>query len=248
MTPTAAGRHCAACQQTVVDFTHKTNAEILAYLAGAATSRTCGRFAAEQLERPLQRAALAAPKHWRAWLAAVVAVWGLRESLNAPASAQAATEWQARYGGGPVPASPGEQNVEKTAQDSLRADTVIRGVVLDSGTHEGLPGATVLIEGTTVGTNTNADGSFTLPVPAELARPSGVHLTVSFIGYASQNRTLAAAAVAVAQVFSLQTDIKGEVCTIVVGALQPRVLPPAPWHLRRLYYWGKYWLTRPFRQ
>ncbi|GAB3292168.1 hypothetical protein ACFQT0_07390 [Hymenobacter humi] len=66
MTPTASGRHCAACQKIVVDFTLKTDAEILAYLAGAANGRPGGRFAAGQLERPLQRAAPAAPTRWRA--------------------------------------------------------------------------------------------------------------------------------------------------------------------------------------
>ena len=75
MSPTATGRHCAACAKTVVDFTLKTDAEILAHLAGAAPGRTCGRFAAGQLERPLQRAAPVAPAaRWRAWLAAIVSV------------------------------------------------------------------------------------------------------------------------------------------------------------------------------
>ena len=108
MSPTGTGRHCAACAKTVVDFTLKTDAEILAYLARAGNSRTCGRFAAGQLERPLQRAASAAPTaRWRAWLAAAVAVWGLREGFTFNAQAQAATEWRARYWGGPVPVGPG---------------------------------------------------------------------------------------------------------------------------------------------
>ncbi|HEX8658214.1 MAG TPA: carboxypeptidase-like regulatory domain-containing protein [Hymenobacter sp.] len=240
MTPTAAGRHCAACQRTVVDFTHKTNAEILAYLAGAATSRTCGRFAAEQLERPLQRAAPAAPKHWRAWLAAVVAVWGLRESLSTPASAQAATEWQARYGGGPAPASPGQRAAEKSAQDSLRANTVIRGVVLDSARYEGLPGVTVLLDGTTIYTSTAADGGFELRIPAGAACVARVRF--SGVGYVEQTRVL---------------PINGEVQTIqtvmntqVLGEMQVCYAPRKPWlwHPRCLYSWGKYWLTRPFRR
>jgi hypothetical protein len=107
MTPTAAGRHCAACAKTVVDFTLKTDAEILAYLAGAANDRTCGRFAAGQLDRPLQRAAPVAPAgRWRAWLAAAIAVWAVRESTASGAKAQTATEWRARYWGGPTPAAP----------------------------------------------------------------------------------------------------------------------------------------------
>lgn len=60
MSPIATGRHCAACAKAVVDFTLKSDAEILTYLVGAANGRTCGCFAAGQLERPLQRAVPAA--------------------------------------------------------------------------------------------------------------------------------------------------------------------------------------------
>ena len=53
--------------KSVVDSALKSDAEILAYLAGAASGRTCGRFVAGQLERPLQRAAPAAPTRRRTW-------------------------------------------------------------------------------------------------------------------------------------------------------------------------------------
>lgn len=48
---------------------------------------------------------------------------------------------------------------------------------------EGLPGATVLLKGTTTGTSTNADGNFTLAVPQNQADGT---LVVSFIGYLSK--------------------------------------------------------------
>jgi hypothetical protein len=73
MTPTGGGRHCAACQKTVVNFTQNTDAEILAYLAQA-TGRTCGRFRAGQLGQPrrLARQAGRSP-HWQLWLAGLLA-------------------------------------------------------------------------------------------------------------------------------------------------------------------------------
>ncbi|MEG1611684.1 MAG: TonB-dependent receptor [Alistipes sp.] len=54
----------------------------------------------------------------------------------------------------------------------------ISGTVVDA---DGLPiiGATVMVDGTSVGTSTGADGSFTLPVPANGS------LLISFIGYQS---------------------------------------------------------------
>jgi TonB-linked SusC/RagA family outer membrane protein len=57
---------------------------------------------------------------------------------------------------------------------------VITGKVLDAEDDTSLPGASVVIEGTTVGTTTDFDGNFTLEVP------SNAVLLVSFIGYESQ--------------------------------------------------------------
>jgi hypothetical protein len=46
------GRHCAACQKTVVDFTDMSDAEIIRFL-GSAGSKVCGRLLAGQMNRPL---------------------------------------------------------------------------------------------------------------------------------------------------------------------------------------------------
>ncbi|CAM3529927.1 TonB-dependent receptor [Pontibacter korlensis] len=58
--------------------------------------------------------------------------------------------------------------------------TEVRGRVIgDAG--EAIPGATVVVKGTTVGTATDANGNFTINVPA-----GGSTLVVSFIGYKTQ--------------------------------------------------------------
>ena len=273
MTPTAAGRHCAACEKTVVDFTLKTDAEILAFLAGAVSGRTCGRFAAGQLERPLQRAALAAPTgRWRAWLAAAVAVWGLREANSLATHAQAPAEWRTRYWGGPVPATkPNEAlgtpnllpfEVQKPLVPIVRPEVVhrvitmgmvssqvakptlvqpvvqprvLRGVVTDAADGQGLPGVTVLLKGTQIGTSTGVDGHFELHLP-ELQTGSGI-IVISSVGYLSQERP----------VTTYETDwlVSVKMNTQVLGGLV--YVRPWPWHLRSFYSWSKYWLTKPFR-
>jgi TonB family protein len=77
MTPTARGRHCAACHKTVVDFTHATQADLEAALTG---SRICGRFTPKQLTpnqlAPLPRRTALRPK-LRRFLVALVLVCGL---------------------------------------------------------------------------------------------------------------------------------------------------------------------------
>ncbi|MBF9141490.1 carboxypeptidase-like regulatory domain-containing protein [Hymenobacter properus] len=248
MTPAAQGRHCAACQKTVVDFTHKTDAEILALLAGAAGGRTCGRFAAGQLGRPLQRAAPAAPTvaRWRTWLAAAVALWGLREGIGTDAKAQAPTEWRARYWGGPVPVA---QAADMKDVAEASEPLVLKGLVLDSTTREGLPGASVLIRNSTVGVATVADGTFELRVPDEYRQYGLVVLEVRCLGYVSQELSIATSSPK-PLTFKLQPDVKGmlsgEVVVVAGGVMA--LASPWPWHPRAFYRWSKYWLTRPFRR
>ena len=58
----------------------------------------------------------------------------------------------------------------------------ISGIVSDGTTNEPLPGVSVLIKGSTKGTATDANGKFSLTIPAK----SGTKLTFSFVGYETQ--------------------------------------------------------------
>ena len=65
----------------------------------------------------------------------------------------------------------------------------VSGRVTDAK-KEGLPGVTVLIEGTSVGGSTNADGTYTIP-----GVPAGAHtLVISFIGYSTSRVPVTVAA------------------------------------------------------
>ena len=70
-----------------------------------------------------------------------------------------------------------------SAQGSQRI--TVTGKVTDGATGELMPGVNVVVEGTTLGTMTSTDGSFTIDVPNEQAV-----LTYSFIGYSAQNITV----------------------------------------------------------
>lgn len=61
------------------------------------------------------------------------------------------------------------------------AQRTLTGSVLDAKTKGELPGASIVIPGTTTGTVTNANGKFSLSVPQNTTS-----ITVSFIGYAAQ--------------------------------------------------------------
>src|SRR5688572_18091339 len=64
---------------------------------------------------------------------------------------------------------------------STYVQKVIKGKVTDASDGSGIPGVSVLVKGTNAGTNTQADGSFTLNVPQ-----NGTTLVVSSIGYVSK--------------------------------------------------------------
>jgi len=59
------------------------------------------------------------------------------------------------------------------------AQSKITGTIIDSETNEGLPGASILVKGTTNGTITDFNGDFSLSVEGE------VTLEISFIGFAT---------------------------------------------------------------
>ena len=69
---------------------------------------------------------------------------------------------------------------------ALAQSRTVSGKVTTADTKEALPGVTVLLKGTTNGTGTGTDGTYTLQVPNE-----GGTLVFSFVGYATQEVALA---------------------------------------------------------
>jgi TonB-linked SusC/RagA family outer membrane protein len=70
------------------------------------------------------------------------------------------------------------------------AQTAIKGTVTDASNSQTLPGATVKVTGTNIGTTTGADGNYSLSVPA-----GAKTLTISFIGYLLQEVSIGSASI-----------------------------------------------------
>jgi hypothetical protein len=228
MTPAAQGRHCAACAKVVLDFTQKTDAEILTLLGRS--SSTCGRFRADQLSRPLLPPPVPAPR-WRTWLAATATVLGLREAAAEPIAAQQ-----------PIAVSPGllihnEREIGALWQQVHpapdTANQLLRGQVVDESTSNGLPGVMVLLKNTQTGVSTAVDGTFELALPSDRAATKYV-IQFSSIGYISEERALTTMLGQKAVVTLVQDTqaLAGEV--VVVGGLAYR--QPWPWHPRALWF------------
>lgn len=234
MRPVGTGRHCAACQKTVIDFTQQTDTEILAYLARAA-GNTCGRFRAGQVGRPLQLPE--ARGRWRRWLAALLAVGSLR-AMSLRAAAQVPTYATGSTPVATVPA-PGELPAAgPPVAGHLPIDTVavVQGVVCDTKCVP-LPGVTVVIKNTTRGTTTDLEGKFRLALEPD---ESAVQLVFSSVGFIRQEHTVTIRPGSPAR---LEVPLEED----AVGLADISFRPPWPWHPRALYYWGRYWITRPFR-
>ncbi len=77
--------------------------------------------------------------------------------------------------------SVGKNNDNAVHLEARKAERTINGRITDSETGQGLPGVNVVVKGTSQGTTTNEQGSYSLTVP-----DNGATLVYSFVGYLSQ--------------------------------------------------------------
>lgn len=96
---------------------------------------------------------------------------------------------------------------------AVAQDRTISGRVVDRATNEGLPGVTVLVKGTQIGGATNADGSFSLSVPA-----SATTLRISSVGYTAVEQPITDGPISV----GLTSDVK-QLNEVVVSGLATTV-------------------------
>lgn len=99
---------------------------------------------------------------------------------------------------------------------SLLASGTIRGKVLDKETKTALPGANVLVKGTSIGAATDLSGSYAIPYA-----PTGKQtLVVTYIGYVSMNVNVTVAENSVVkQDFELTTEVvEGEEVVVTAQA------------------------------
>lgn len=146
MTPTAAGRHCAACATEVVDFTRLSEAEILAFLARPGGRPVCASAYATQL------APSAPANRWRRWLVAGLALLGWHSATSCAAK--------------PPLAPPAPPTAAITEPAAAHRPVIIRGQVLDGEKGPAVPGALIFINKTPYGAVTDEQGRFELVMAA----------------------------------------------------------------------------------
>lgn len=170
MTPAQQGRFCQSCAKTVVDFSLMTDSEVLNYF-GKATGNTCGRFANDQLQRPLQPVKQDKRKGW--WIAAMMPLLMMFE----------------RAGAQKKNSKPKEDTIIVTSPIMLGmvmpapvpANDTIKGKVVDTLGNP-IPFASISINGKYKGIDADSSGEFSIPIAT---KNYSTQLEASAIGYST---------------------------------------------------------------
>lgn len=207
-------RFCAACERNIVDFTQKSDAEIIAILQ--AGGKICGRFRDDQLNRPLRPVAA-----YRRLSARRGGLTAAAASLTALLAAQQPA---------PHEAAPPEMTEEQILllRETLGRPKVyhyldeedtqreISGKIVDAEFQKGLPGVLVSLKNTKYGAATDAEGVFRFEVPLHLLQHDSATLRFSYTGYVASEALLPGRVRTenVSVLYSLQPEFSVTACQI----------------------------------
>ena len=167
MTPTDKGRHCAACKKNVFDFTSKTDEYIVKTFLE--NNNVCGRFKPTQLNKELVLSRKEKNNYLSFAASGLFAFLGI-SSLETHAQGKPKIEQVNTILIGKV------NPVESNQSSSINH---IYGTITDESKLP-LPGANIVIKGTSKGTISDFDGNFTIE-----AKPDDI-LQISYLGYESR--------------------------------------------------------------
>lgn len=165
---TTAGGFCNSCKKEVIDFRKMSDKQLAAYFKNK-QENTCGYFKTSQLNRDFQIQEFRQPTRFKFLRAAAIAFLSLTSLHNIQAQDQKPKTEIIES------STNNHESGKKELQDQLFSGTVVE----ESGP---LPGANIILKGTTVGTSTNFDGEFIFPKTLN----EGDVLVVSYLGYVTQ--------------------------------------------------------------
>lgn len=208
MSPVEQGRYCGACRKNVLDFTTKSDEEIISFFNNYNGS-SCGRFTDEQLNRPIQSIEFKPALRYIKYAASL-----LLPAAFFSVKANAQTKSPARND--TIEAVQFDPSTLVTVGTFMKAPVVkgqlIEGKVIDVVTKEPLAGVSVTVKGTGRGVVTAEDGSFTVAVTSHKDV-----LQYSYIGYETAEIKLSKLSIKNAVLLKMKQTpmLMGEV--IVVG-------------------------------
>jgi len=156
------GGFCNSCEKEVVDFTNMNFEEVQNYFKKNKTKNTCGRFYSNQLS--IKRNSKIG---FYGWLSvAFLSIFSIDKSLAQETN---------------IKLNISNDKPSKFQSILHQNNVTVKGVVKDD-TNFPLPGVTVILEGTTTGTQTDFDGDFEFPEKLK----KGDVLVFSYVGMNSK--------------------------------------------------------------
>lgn len=180
MLPTEKGKFCKVCTKEVVDFTSKSDEELIRYFS--TKGNLCGRFDESQLNRELITDRKKR-NHWLSYVASLLFPLSLfsqekQSSVEkAEKTVQTDTLQYKKLDIGSL------QRKAKATLQTKNDSITVKGIVTDD-TGIPLPGATILVKGTIKGTTSDFDGEYTIKIIP------GDALVVKYLGYETITRTI----------------------------------------------------------
>ena len=165
MTPTQQGKFCASCNKQVIDFSLMSDRQILNFIAHQ-SGTLCGRFDAEQLQRPLIEPKIKKKKNW--WMALTMPLLFLFDKSEAQKIIPDTTI-------SPIFKQP--DIMGKLSYQPANQKTVT-GKVLDTD-NKPIAYATIMLKGTKHGTVSDSSGNFSININTE----ESITLVASFVGF-----------------------------------------------------------------
>lgn len=147
-TPTETGGFCGRCQKNVIDFTHATDDEIIAFISKK-PKHACGRFKSSQLKTYTISAAENVTPGFMLLKAGVAGL--LLLLISKPASAQVQMT---------KPLVETHQTTDVSKEQTHSPKIVVKGRVVSAEDNSALPGISVVQKGTANGTQTDENGMF----------------------------------------------------------------------------------------
>jgi hypothetical protein len=157
---TAKGGFCNSCEKEVIDFSKMTSTEIINYFKINTNNKTCGKFGKNQFKTLTQNKQ---PKRKLSFLSGI----GLAcLSLFTFGTLQA------------------QQKEIKKEIKQIKTPIKVKGIVSEESGP--LPGVSILLQGSNIGTETDFDGKFTFPKTLK----KGDVLIFSYLGFETKKVTI----------------------------------------------------------
>ncbi|MFI0431434.1 carboxypeptidase-like regulatory domain-containing protein [Mariniflexile sp. HMF6888] len=197
MTPNEKGRHCATCKKTIFDFTTKTDEQIIN--AFEQNNNLCGRFKNTQLQRDIVLSRKDKNRYATFLASGLFAFIGLgSQYIHSQGKPDIVL----------VNSTKPNIIIGKVAPPAVK-DSIV-GFVIDESRIP-LPGANVLIKGTSIGVITDFNGKFSIN-----AKPGDV-LLINYIGYKTKAFEITKE-INYNVMLEMSEMVLGEMVTVVGGA------------------------------